>query len=345
MTYLRNLLELQTPAGVEDITTADAWQRRRRQIEETWSTLLGQGPQCPPPPLEPLVHSEHDGGSYVRYRISYAVDEGERVPAYLLVPKTLKTPAAAVYCPHQTTTIGKDEPAGLGGSAELHYAHDLALRGYIALAPDHLAAGERCAPGLAHYDTAAFYGRYPHWSAVGKTIWDGRRALDYLCSLPEVDPGRIGMIGHSLGGHSTIFVAGADERVRCAVSSCGLTTFADDRRRLEWARDHWYIYVPRLRPLFLAGQPAPVDFHELVALIAPRPFLNLTALNDECFASTDAVTQLTILVNRVYRLLGREGCFSSYFHGNRHSFPSEARALAYAWIDRWLANGPMPAGG
>ncbi|MHB0876377.1 MAG: alpha/beta hydrolase [Anaerolineae bacterium] len=335
MGHLRDLLQLQTPTGVQDIATAEAWQQRREQIGATWRGLLGEGPRSAPP-LEAVVEGEHDEGAYVRYRVSYSVDEGERVPAYLLVPKSLKTPAAAVYCPHQTTKIGKDEPAGLGGSDELHYARDLALRGYIALAPDHLAASERRTPDRQDYDTAAFYRRYPDWSAVGKTIWDGQRALDYLCSLPEVDAGRIGMIGHSLGGHSTIYVAGADERVKCAVSSCGLSTFAEDRRRLEWARDRWYIYIPRLRPVFLAGQPAPVDFHELVALMAPRPFLNLTALNDECFSSTDAVTELTIRVNRVYRLLGHEECFSCYFHGNHHSFPSEARALAYAWIDRWL---------
>lgn len=333
---LSDLLELQTPSGVEQITTPEQWAQRRAQIVATFRSIIGAPPLAVPPPLDSQVHSEHDEGSYIRYRVSYAVDEGERVPAYLLVPKGLTTPGPAVYCPHQTTPMGKDQPAGLGHEPQYHYARDLARRGYVTLVPDHLAAGERRAPGLEDYDTSAFYARYPQWSAVGKTIWDGQRALDYLCSRPEVDSKCLGMIGHSLGGHSTVFVAGADERVQCAVSSCGLTTFAGDARRLEWARDHWYIYMPKLRPIFLAGQPAPFDFHELVALIAPRPFLNLTALSDECFASTDEVAELALRVNRVYRLLDAEKCFSCYFHGNRHSFPSEARALAYAWLDRWL---------
>ena len=296
MDCLSDLLELQTPAGVERIESPEQWQARRAQIAATFGALLGEGPGGPPPPLEARVEAEHDEGECSRYRVSYMVDEGERVPAWLLVPKRLRTPAPAVYCPHQTTEVGKDQPVGLGDERQYHYARDLALRGYITLAPDHLAASERRAEGLRHYDTAAFYRRYPNWSAVGKTIWDGRRALDYLCSRPEVDGARIGAIGHSLGGHSTVFVAGADERIACAVSSCGITTFAGDAKRLEWARDHWYIYVPRLRPVFLAGQPAPVDFHELVALIAPRPFLNLTALNDECFSSTNAVAELTVWV-------------------------------------------------
>jgi dienelactone hydrolase len=336
MTHLRDLMLLQTPDGVVDVDTAERWRERRRQIAATFAQLLGEGPEASPPPLEPQIEGEVDAGAYTRYRVSYAVDRDERVPAFLLVPKAARVPAPAVYCPHQTTGSGKEEPAGLAGKVELHYAHDLAMRGFITLAPDHVSAGERRSPGLVDFDTAALYERYPRWSAVGKTIWDGRRALDYLCSLPEVDAQRIGMLGHSLGGHSTVFVAGADERVTCAVSSCGLTTFAEDRNRLVWARDHWYTYIPRLRPVFLAGQPSPVDFHELVALIAPRPFLNLTALNDECFASTDAVAELTIRVNRVYRVLGHEEAFSCYLHGNRHSFPVEARALAFAWMERWL---------
>lgn len=335
MTYLVDLLRLQTPDGVIPVTTPAEWALRRAQIQAAFQSIAGE-PPAQAPPLDARIESSHDERDYTRHRVTYAVDEDERVPAWLLVPKGLTGPVPGVLCPHQTTSLGKDEPAGLGGEPSYAYARNLARRGYVTMVPDHVSAGERCTPSLRHYDTADLYRRYPNWSAVGKTIWDLRRGLDYLETRPEVRAGRLGMIGHSLGGHSTLFTAGADERVRCAVSSCGVTTFAGDEQRLEWARDHWYQYLPRLRPIFLGGQPAPVDFHELAALIAPRPFLNLTALNDECFASTDAVTELTLRVNRVYRLLGAEDRFSCYLHGNRHSFPPEAQALAYAWLDRWL---------
>jgi len=336
MTCLADLLRLQTAAGVEAVETPEQWQRRRAQIQSAFRAIAGEPPIATPLDLETRVEATHVGEGYTRYRVSYAVDVGERVPAWLLVPEGLKEPVPGILCPHQTTPLGKDEPAGLGGEPTYAYARDLAQRGFVTLAPDHVSAGERCPPGLRHYDTAALYRRYPEWSAVGKTIWDLQRGLHFLEQRPEVRADRLGMIGHSLGAHSTVFTAGADERVHCAVSSCGVTTFAGDDRRLEWARDHWYQYLPRLRPIFLGGQPAPFDFHELVALIAPRPFLNLTALNDECFASTDAVAELTLRVNRVYRMLGAEERFSCYFHGNRHSFPAEARALAFAWLERWL---------
>ncbi len=336
MSCLSDLLQLQTPDGVEEITTAEGWARRREKIVAAFTSIIGEPPLDEPPPLDPRVEGEHDAGTHVRYRVTYAVDGDERVPAWLLVPKGLRQAVPAVLCPHQTTKLGKDEPAGLSGDAKYPYARDLVERGYVTLAPDHLAAGERRTPGLTDFDTAALYARYPQWSAVGKTIWDLRRGLDFLCTRPEVDPDRLGMIGHSLGGHSTLFTAGADDRVKCAVSSCGLTTFAGDAGRMVWARDHWYQYMPRLRPLFLGGQPAPFDFHHLTALIAPRPFLNLSALNDECFASTDALAELTLRVNRVYRVLGAEEAFACYLHGSHHSFRDEARSLAYSWLDRWL---------
>jgi hypothetical protein len=101
--------------------------------------------------------------------------------------------------------------------------------------------------------------------------------------------------------------------------------------------------MPRLRPIFLGGLPAPFDFHHLVALIAPRPFLNLTALNDdENFAATDAIADLGLCVTRVYRLLGAEDRFANYLHSSGHALPEEARALAYAWLDRWLRPDATP---
>ena len=58
-----------------------------------------------------------------------------------------------------------------------------------------------------------------------KGIWNNMRAVDVLSGLPEVDPGRIGAIGHSLGGHNAIFIALFDERIRAVVSSCGFDDF------------------------------------------------------------------------------------------------------------------------
>jgi hypothetical protein len=213
----------------------------------------------------------------------------------------------------------------------------------VTLAPDHVAAGERRIPGVRSYDTSHFYARHPQWSVVGKTIWEGQRGLDFLCSLDYVDPARLGAIGHSLGGHGAVFLSAIDERVRCTVCSCGITLWERDDRRMDWARDSWYVYFPSLRPIFLQGLPPPCDFHHILAMIAPRSCLNITALNDPenfCRAATESVAKVGIKVSQVYDLLDAGARFANYLHSSGHAFPPEVSALAYAWLERWLGTKP-----
>src|SRR5205085_8596690 len=97
--------------------------------------------------------------------------------------------------------------------------------GFVAFAADYLRDGERLKPGRRPYDTTDFYERFPDWSIVGKDAWDNARAVDYLQSLDFVDGQRIGMIGHSYGGHSTIFAAALEPRIKVAVASGPVSDF------------------------------------------------------------------------------------------------------------------------
>jgi len=339
-TYLTDLLRLESNGRSRIVTTPADWAEKVADIRRRMAPVLGRGAERVPP-LAYEGHEEVRCEGYVRRLVSYAVEEDERVRAYLLVPDAGSTPTSlarpAMVCLHQTVPEGKREPAGLGESDEKAYAHHLAQRGYVCLAPDHVAAGDRIAPELQAYDTSAFYRKHPGWSAVGKAIWDAARAVDLLVSLPEVRADRIGVIGHSLGGHGAIFAAAFDERIRACVSNCGLTTFADNPGRLAWARDGWYVYLPALRQRFLADLPAPFDLHEMVALIAPRPFLNISSLTDTGMSVSDrALVELATQALGVWRLLGAGEDFAAYFHDRGHSFPPESRALAYAWLDSHL---------
>ena len=84
---------------------------------------------------------------------------------------------------------------------------------------------------------------------VGERLDPILRAVDLLCSLPEVDPARIGVIGHSLGGHNAIFVALFDDRLKAVVSSCG---FNDFRHYYKGNIAGWSHkgYMPRLREVY-----------------------------------------------------------------------------------------------
>src|SRR6185369_1322999 len=84
----------------------------------------------------------------IRRKITYQTEPGDRVAAYLFLPPADGKKLPAVLCLHQTTKLGKAEPAGLGGLKNLHYALELAERGYITLAPDYPGYGDytQCNP-------------------------------------------------------------------------------------------------------------------------------------------------------------------------------------------------------
>jgi len=110
----------------------------------------------------------------------------------------------------------------------------LAKQGYVTLSIDMLGDGERVEPGQRPLDTRQFYKqRYPDpmaenaWSCMGKWIWDVMRSVDYLQSLPYVNPHGIGCTGWSWGGHVTLFAAAFDQRIAAAVPNGGV---------LDWDR-------------------------------------------------------------------------------------------------------------
>ncbi|MBI3948013.1 MAG: dienelactone hydrolase family protein [Armatimonadetes bacterium] len=317
------------------------WDRRRAGILAAFTDLLGEGaPAAPPEPEVRWLGEEREDGVVIR-KLSFLVETDDRLYAYLVLPEGLNAPAPAVVCLHGTTADAKDACLGRGdhpGGSDSVAIH-LAQRGLVAMAPDHFCAGERLKPGERPYDSTRLYARHPEWSEMGKNIYDHARCIDLLRTLPEVDGGRIGSIGHSLGGYGSAFLAAMDERVQAAVSSCGITAWAADPKRDNWSRTQpgRYRHFPKLRRFWEGGQPAPVDFHEILALIAPRAFLNLSAVgNDVCFPVFAPFPELYYQVESIYKLLGAEGKFAVHFHSSGHSFGRSARALAYTWLEEQL---------
>jgi fermentation-respiration switch protein FrsA (DUF1100 family) len=262
------------------------WERRRDGIRARLFETIGL------PPVTRNTRSirvvaEEELDDYVRVKITYVVGEGDTITAFLLRPRDLITPAPAVLALHQTVDEGKGEVVGLAGSSDFAYGHELARRGYRVLAPDHLTAGKRIYPGKGSFDSGPFYEQYPGWSMVGKNLEDSRSGIDVLCTLDDVDPDRIGVIGHSLGGHNTIFVAALDERIRVAVSNCGLSAFSEEEEALEWSLEDGYVFIPKLRRYLLDDVAPPFDLHEVAALIAPRPWLNVSSYFDRAYGNQE----------------------------------------------------------
>lgn len=194
-------------------------------------SLLGSLPAKAPPAT--AVVEEIDCGSYRRQLIEYAVEPGERIRAFLCIPHNIVPPAPAVFCFHQhagNRLLGKSEVVGLASNPDQAYASELAQRGYITLAPDAICFEDRChdkeEPGYYHLNTLhqrLIRGK----TLLGKVLHDISVGIDLLTTLPEVDPERIGFIGHSYGGRTALFAPVFDRRIKTSVCNCGSTNYRD----------------------------------------------------------------------------------------------------------------------
>jgi len=330
--------------------SAREWGARREAIERVLAAFLGAPPKSRPP-LAATVLEEEDLGSYTRRRLTFQAEPGEHVPAYLLAPKSVRGRLPAVLCPHQTTQAGKREPVGLAGDQTLHTALHLVERGYVTITWDALCFGERHDPASGHYgDAIPFYRRHPRWSLLGKMVWDASRAVDYLETLDFVDASRIGSVGHSHGGITTLFTMAFDERIRAGASNCGFDTFRIDGNTWRWShatalipRLGFYVSSPYVNMDFYRAVPdsevvsIPFDMHEVLALAAPRALFLSTSDADFVFPNGGwSARQSLARAEPVYRLLKASERIGSHFFSGGHNFPSEASSRAYEWLDRWL---------
>jgi dienelactone hydrolase len=319
------------------IATAADWDIRRRHILDNMERVMGRLPS--PEFRIPLVAREEGAavrvGNVTRLPISLQSDPDDRVTAYLFLPdsesqKSLlrqkrKPPQRpAVLCLHQTFGGGKDEPAGIAGDASLHYALHLAQRGFITLAPDYPSLGEHA------YD---FDPKHGYASGTMKAIWDNIRCIDYLQARGDVDPDRIGCIGHSLGGHSAMFTAAFDTRIKAIVSSCGFTRFHKDDLP-SWTGPR---YMPRIASVYRNDPDrVPFDFTEIIGNFAPRPFLACAAERDADFDVT-GVREAMAAARPVYELLGAADNLQAYYPNTEHAFPPDARDKAYEFLEKYLS--------
>lgn len=286
-----------------------------KALQSRWTRLLGTMSTAKPTPVARLV-SRNEEPSYhgeLRY-LKTEADSEEKI--YVMLPKgvTGKLPVVIVPFYDVDTSAARYmdgrqwTPPGTRSFAYLAVQH-----GFAAVCIRWF--GESYAEGYAEA-VARLKQRHPEVTGLGKWVWDSQRLLDYMATRPEFDMSRIGMIGHSLGGKMTLYATAMDKRIRAAVSSepgIGLS-FSN-------YEDYWYL-----------GEKRPTDgtdHHELLALIAPRPFLLIggdSSDNDKSWHYINAVKKL-------YPSPERIGYFN---HRTGHSPTPEAVQLSMEWLVRFL---------
>ncbi len=309
-----------------EINNLSEWNIRKNHILQNMLLVMGPLPdRSQLPPLDLEVESTEDMGTYRRKKIWFNAEKNDRLPAYLLVPKDIQGKRPAIVCLHQTIDIGKGSPVGIGDAPNRHLAKELAERGYVVIVPDY--------PGFGDYKIDVYAMGYA--SATAKGIGNHQRCIDLLETMEEVDPSRIGAIGHSLGGHNTLFLGAFDKRVKVMVTSCGFTSmkkyYGGDLR--GWSHKG---YMPRIMEKYQANPDLlPFDFSEILGTLAPRPVFINAPLHDDNFEVT-GVYDCVNSAKKIYSLYKAEENLKAVHPDCGHDFPPEIREQAYRFLDKHL---------
>jgi dienelactone hydrolase len=240
------------------------------------------------------------------------------------VPKRVldgKQTVPAMLCLHPTHAKGFRVTVGLANYPDAEYGVELVKRGYVCLAPPY--------PLLADYQFDLK--KLGYQSGTMKAIWDNIRGLDLLDTLPFVEKGRYGAIGHSLGGHNSIYTAAFDDRLKIAVTSCGLDSYRDymDGKIKGWTSER---YMPKLWQYQDKLTEIPFDFNEILASIAPRHVYIVAPKMDHNFRWQSAA-RMAASASEVYKLYGAKKHLRIDHPECTHVFLPESRAEAYKLID------------
>lgn len=309
------------------IRNQETWERKYLQILDSMEIVMGQLPERN---LNRALNHQNLEDTIIngirRIKLTFEADNNDMVPAFLFIPEKNSKPVPGILCLHQTTSIGKGEPAGLGGNSDLYYAWELAERGYVTLAPDY--------PNFGDYVFDPYANGY--LSATMKGIRNHMIAIDLLQSLPQVDPEMIGCIGHSLGGHNSLFVAAFDKRIKAVVTSCGFTSFDKyyNGDLKGWSHKG---YMPQIASKYNAD-PAkmPFDFSEILAAIAPRSIFINAPIHDSNF-EISGVHGCVNEAKLVFDLLGSSEKIILKTPDAPHEFPKSVRDEAYVFFDNELS--------
>jgi len=334
-----NFGEYRSPLRFHDgspVKTQADWQKRRYEILKTWHGLMGAWPPLiKEPKIEYLAKELREDFTQHQVRLEIAPEQ-QTVNGYLLVPDGTRLFPAMLVVFYDAETS-----AGLGKELR-DFGYQLTRRGFVTLSIGTPEFSSLRAPYKPLYESGRDETPLQPLSALAYVAANCHTAL---ASLPQVDPNRIGIIGHSYGGKWAMFASCLYDKFACTVWSDPGIVFDENRANVNYW-EPWYLgYDPNqkrqrgipsatnprtgvYRKLFLEGH----DLHELHALMAPRPFLVSGGSEDrperwKALNHTIAVNRLLGYANRV-AMTNRKG----------HSPTPESNEQIYIFLEHFLAS-------
>ncbi len=347
----------------KEFTDLAEWKRRgRARLQE----LMYYSPaKCEP---RPEISGRRDRGDYIQETLTFQTTPDIRVPAFLLIPKNAKQPAPAIIALHdhggfymwgKEKLVDNDQEHPTVTEHKRAYdnrsiAVEMVRRGYVVLVIDMLYWGQRRM--VMDDDPADWRERSlsmptervvefnrraaANEQLLGRSIYaagftwggvmfmDDVRSVDYLVSRPEVDPERIGCVGHSIGGLRATHLASLDDRVKAAVVSGWMCSFPYQlEKNVRSTIGHTKL---------LPGLYRDMDYPDVAALAAPCAMMVINGSQDALF-NLEGVHASFAKLKACYEKAGAPQKLRTLLYDRPHEFNSAMQAEAWNWFDKWLA--------
>jgi dienelactone hydrolase len=207
----------------------------------------------------------------------------------------------------------------------------LTQKGFAVLAFDQIGFGTRIR------EMRDFYERYPHWSLMGKMVTDTRAAVDALCSLDVIDQGQIYLLGYALGAKVALFTAALDDRVTGVAAVAGMAPLRLDtpEKGTEGIEHYSHLHglLPRFGFFIGNNQRLPIDYDEILEVIAPRRVLIVAPTLDR-YNPVGDVRRAVEQSRKIYRLWGRGEDLELETPLDFNRFSRETQGQVFSWLAR-----------
>ena len=316
-----------------------AWERHAKALREQVLVAEGLWPMPPKTPLNPVIHGKIERDDYTIEKVFFASYPGHYVSGNLYRPKNKSGKLPGVLCPHGHWPDGRFyERSDADARKQIDEGAEKTMEGAKYPLQARCAMLARMGCVVFHYDMVGYADSKPieHrtgftdpeavlrlQSFMGLQTWNSIRALDFLTSLPDVDPSRIGVTGASGGGTQTFILIAVDDRPTVGFPAVMVSEEMQGGCVCENA--------PLLR--------VRTNNVEIAATFAPKP-LGMTGANDWTRAiEFKGLPEL----KSIYKLFGAENDVTARHFSFEHNYNQVSREMMYNWFNQHLKLGwPSP---
>ncbi len=302
-----------------EFRSKEEWLDRAARLKKQILVSAGLWPAPAKTPIKATIFGKVDRGDHTVEKAYFESYPGFYVTGNLYRPKNATGKIPAVLCPHGHWTYGRLENQQLNSGPAR--AAGFARQGYVAFSYDMVGYNDSAA--ISHRFAAGhrenIVDRESLWSVnlLGLQLWNSIRSIDFLLTLPEVDPERIACTGESGGGTQTFLLMAVDDRVKLSAPVNMVSFLMQGGSVCENA--------PNLR----------IDTNnvEIASLMAPRPMMMVSATGDW---TKNTMTSEYPAVRRIYKLFDAEDKLTAIQIDAAHNYNQPSREAVYGWFAHWF---------